>query len=44
MRPFKAALERQKETFLNRPGSSRTPAGNPLKPALEEVCCWVREA
>mmetsp|Transcript_27335 Transcript_27335/g.40783 ORF Transcript_27335/g.40783 Transcript_27335/m.40783 type:complete len:168 (+) Transcript_27335:80-583(+) len=44
MRPFKAALTRQTEAFLNRPGAPRTPAGNPVKPALEEVCRWVREA
>mmetsp|Transcript_7143 Transcript_7143/g.12835 ORF Transcript_7143/g.12835 Transcript_7143/m.12835 type:complete len:261 (+) Transcript_7143:841-1623(+) len=44
MRPFKAALARQMEAFLNRPGAPRTPAGNPVKPALEEVCRWVREA
>ena len=44
MRPFKAALTRQTEAFLNRPGAPHTPAGNPVKPALEEVCRWVREA
>mmetsp|Transcript_28700 Transcript_28700/g.45202 ORF Transcript_28700/g.45202 Transcript_28700/m.45202 type:complete len:113 (+) Transcript_28700:1081-1419(+) len=44
MRPFKAALAHQTETFLNRPGPPLTPAGNPVQPALEEVYRWVREA
>mmetsp|Transcript_2903 Transcript_2903/g.4755 ORF Transcript_2903/g.4755 Transcript_2903/m.4755 type:complete len:130 (-) Transcript_2903:200-589(-) len=44
MRPFKAAFARQTEAFLNCPGAPRTPAGNPMKPALEEVCHWVPEA
>ena len=42
MRLFKAALTRQTEAFFNRPGAPHTPAGNPVKPALEEVCRWVR--
>ena len=42
MHPFKAALARQTEAFLNRLGGPHTPAGNPVKlAAVEEVCHWV---